>query len=103
MLLALGRSGMARPLAYHVTAEDGGWCLWLAGSTEAPQHFARKADAVRAGIRCAQSAPPSQLLVHAVDGTLERTRTFGLRTGRAAGDLRAEYALPRGAVPPDEI
>lgn len=65
------------PLVFHVTFEAGRWCVWLAGGPPSAAHFVRKEDAVRVAIRHAEAAPPSRLLVHAPDGTLELSKEFG--------------------------
>lgn len=98
-----GTMASSPPLIFHVTYEEGGWCLWLAGAPRGAQHFARKEDAVRTGTRHAKATPPSELRVHASDGRLELQRSFPLRPPTPAPGDSSEYFLGRGSVPADEI
>jgi len=90
------------PLVFHVTYESETWCLWLAGGTQAAQHFARKEDAVRVGVRHAAAARPSQLLVHSMDGTLELKKAFGPHA-EAKPEDSSEYYIGRGQLPTEEL
>jgi len=95
----MARSG---PLTFHVTPEDGVWCLWLLGAPNTAQHFARKEDAVRLGVQHASATPPSRLLVFDGDGEVILTRQFDHRTAEPRS-VGSEYALGRGAVSREEI
>ncbi len=90
-------------MVFHVTYEPGGWCLWLAGGNDTVQHFARKEDAVRTGVRHAEAAPPSQLHVYGTDGRVERTRVFEPKSVRPTPSGSSEYFIGPGGVDSDQI
>jgi hypothetical protein len=65
---------------FHVNLDgDGGWALRAEGSDDPIQKFSTKATAVRAARKAAADAAPSDLMIHASDGTVQATHSYHLR------------------------
>jgi hypothetical protein len=62
---------------FHVDLDgDGGWNLRAEGSADPIETFRTKAMAVRAARKAAAVAAPSELMIHAADGTVQATHSY---------------------------
>ncbi len=74
------RKGPLDAATFHVNLDaDGGWALRAEGSDDPTQTFRTKAIAVRAARKAAADAAPSDLMIHASDGTVQVTHSYHLR------------------------
>ena len=73
----LRRKGPLDAATFHVNLDgDGGWNLRTEGSDDPIATFRTKAMAVRAARKAASDAAPSDLMIHAADGTLQTTHSY---------------------------
>jgi hypothetical protein len=71
------RKGPLDAATFHVNLDgDGGWALRADGSDDPIQKFRTKAMAVRAARKAAADAAPSDLMIHASDGTVQATHSY---------------------------
>ena len=74
------RKGPLDVATFHVSLDgDGGWAIRAEGSDDPIQKFRTKAIAVRAARRAAADVAPSDLMIHASDGTVQATHSYHLR------------------------
>ncbi len=74
------RKGPLDAATFHVNLDgDGGWALRAEGSDDPIQTFRTKTIAVRAARKAAADAAPSDLIIHASDGTVQATHSYHLR------------------------
>lgn len=71
------RKGPLEATTFHVQLDgDGGWALRSEGSKDPIQKFGTKATAVRAARKAAADAAPSDLMIHASDGTVQVAHSY---------------------------
>ena len=63
--------------AYHVVFGRGEWKVSAEDVSREPTRHATKEDAVAEATQLARAADVGQVIVHAVDGTVETEYTFG--------------------------
>ena len=74
------KKGPLDAATFHVNLDDDeGWALRTEGSDSPIQKFRTKAIAVRAARKAAADAAPSDLMIHAADGTVQATHSYRLR------------------------
>ena len=74
------RKGPLAAATFHVNLDgDGGWALRADGSDDPIQTFRTKAMTVRAARKAAADAAPSDLMIHAADGSVQATHSYQLR------------------------
>ena len=76
------RKGPLDAATFHVNRDgdgNGGWTLRAEGSDDPIQTFRTKATALRAARKAAADAAPSDLMIHASDGTVQATHSYRVR------------------------
>jgi hypothetical protein len=63
---------------YHVKPADDGWTLEAEGAKKPESTHTTKRGAVRAGRKLAGDKAPSHLVIHRVDGSVQRQHGYGL-------------------------
>jgi hypothetical protein len=71
---------MARRV-WRVSRRAKSWQLKRDGATRATKSFTSKDDARAAAIEVARANPPSRVLIHRADGTVERETEYGEAAG----------------------
>lgn len=82
-----GMAGIAAALHYlrrdskgratlHVIADESEWHITAEGRDEPLHRFPTKEEAVDAAREAAQSAAPSELIIHRLDGSVMRSHTY---------------------------
>lgn len=71
---------MARRV-WRVSRRAKTWQLKRDGAMRATKSFAKKEDARAAGIKLARANPPSRVVIHRADGTVERETEYGEAAG----------------------
>lgn len=73
---AAKRRGKAH--TYHVKPAEEGWTLEAEGAKRPESTHTTKHGAVRAGRKLASEKAPSHLVIHRVDGSVQRQHGYGL-------------------------
>jgi hypothetical protein len=71
------KSGGGNGRVYHVQPRGEDWQVTVDGNERASGTYGTKKQAITAGRTMAQKHEPSRLIIHAGDGAIQRTHTYG--------------------------
>jgi hypothetical protein len=76
LVVAAKRRKESRGGVFHVLPSDGGWAVEVEGGDGAMSRHPNKKEAVSTGRELARGRAPSRLVIHGVDGEVQRAHEY---------------------------
>jgi hypothetical protein len=65
-----------KPLVYHVRPDEDAWIVLKEGASQASSRHGTKRKAVKEGRRLAGENPPSRLIIHRTDDSVQKEHSY---------------------------